>query len=167
VALDALRAMGGDIEITPRGEAGGEPFGDVRAAESSLRGIEIEPELVPGLIDELPILAVAASQAEGTTKVSGAGELRVKESDRIATMVAGLRALDVQIGEAPDGFQITGPAKLGEADIDSHGDHRVAMSFAVAALIARTDIRIRGWSSVDTSFPGFIETLGRARGMRR
>lgn len=166
-ALNVLREMGAKVEVTPVGEAGGEPFGDIRACDSSLKGVRVDPETIPALIDELPILAVAASQAEGTTTVSGAAELRVKESDRIATMIGGLTALGVAAEEVSDGFTIAGPTTLGEADIDAHGDHRVAMSFAVAALIARTDIRIRGWSSVETSFPGFIQTLARARGMRR
>ena len=166
-ALDALRAMGADIEVVQTAEVGGEAIGDITARESSLKGVQLDPHTVPSLIDEIPILAIAASQAEGATTISGAEELRHKESDRIATMVGGLRTLGADIEEAPDGFTITGPTALGEGDIDSHGDHRVAMSFAIAALIARTDIRIRGWSSVDTSFPSFIETLARARGMRR
>ena len=166
-ALDVLRAMGADIEIAQTAESGGEPIGDITARDSSLKGIEVDPRSIPWIIDEIPILAVAASQAEGTTTFSGAGELRLKESDRIATMATGLRTLGVEVSEAPDGFTIAGPTSLGEGDIDSQGDHRVAMSFAIAALIARTDIKIRGWSSVDTSFPGFIQTLARARGMRR
>jgi 3-phosphoshikimate 1-carboxyvinyltransferase len=159
--------MGADIEVTQTGESGGEPSGDIRVQESALHGVDIASEKIPTLIDEIPILAVAASQAEGATRVTGAAELRVKESDRIATMATGLRALGVDIEESPDGFTIDGPATLGEGDIDAHGDHRIAMSFAVAALIARTDIKIRGWSSVETSFPRFIETLAQARGMRR
>ena len=166
-ALEVLRDMGGQIEQTPTGDAGGEPVGDIRIQASRLKGVAVDPRIVPGLIDEIPILAVAASQAEGTTTITGASELRLKESDRIATMTDGLSALGTKIDALPDGLEITGPATLGEGDIDARGDHRIAMSFAVAALIARTDIRIRGWSSVDTSFPGFIETLGRARGMRR
>jgi 3-phosphoshikimate 1-carboxyvinyltransferase len=166
-AFKVLRAMGGDIEIEEKGEDGGEPFGDVRARASELQGVAVDPAVVPALIDEIPILAIAATQAEGETSFTGAEELRVKESDRIDTLATALRTLDVQVEALPDGLRIEGPATLGEGDVDARDDHRIAMSLAVAALIARTDIRIRGWSSVDTSFPGFIETLGRARGMRR
>jgi 3-phosphoshikimate 1-carboxyvinyltransferase len=166
-ALDVLREMGGKIHEEPTGDEGGEPVGDIRIEASRLSGVRVDPRAIPALIDEIPILAVAATQAEGTTTFTGAEELRLKESDRIATMAEGLAALGTDITALPDGLEIKGPVTLGEGDIDAQGDHRIAMSFAVAALIARTDIRIRGWSSVDTSFPGFIETLSRARGLRR
>jgi 3-phosphoshikimate 1-carboxyvinyltransferase len=166
-AFDVLRAMGGDIAIDETGEDGGEPFGNVRARASELKGVSVDPSVVPALIDEIPILAIAATQAEGQTSFAGAAELRVKESDRIDALTTALRILNVQVEALPDGLLIEGPATLGEGDVDARGDHRIAMSLAVAALIARTDIRIRGWSSVETSFPGFIETLGKARGLRR
>ena len=166
-ALDVLRSMGARITTEVTSEAGGEPVGTIRTEASELKGVTVDPAVVPSLIDEVPILAVAASQAEGTTVITGAEELRVKESDRIVSMAEGLRALGARVEALPDGLEIDGPVELGEGDIDSHGDHRVAMSFAVAALIARTDVRIRGWRSVETSFPRFVETLSAARGLRR
>jgi 3-phosphoshikimate 1-carboxyvinyltransferase len=166
-AFGVLRDMGADIEIETTGEDGGEPYGNVHVCASELKGVTVDPSLVPALIDEIPILAIAATQADGETSFSGASELRVKESDRIDALATALRTLGVELEVRADGMTIEGPTTLGEGDVDARGDHRIAMSLAVAALIARTDIRIRGWSSVDTSFPGFIETLGRARGLRR
>jgi 3-phosphoshikimate 1-carboxyvinyltransferase len=163
-ALDALRSMGADIEWTVTEESGGEPIGDVHVRSSELVGSVISGDVVPGLIDEVPILAVAATHATGTTEISGAAELRVKESDRIATVAAGLRALGAQVEDLPDGLRITGPAKLTGGEIGSHGDHRVAMSFAIAALVARDNVRVKGWSSVNTSFPEFLDVLATAQG---
>lgn len=166
-ALDVLRAMGGKIETEITSEEGGEPVGTITTLGSELHGVAVDEAAVPTLIDEIPILAVAATQAEGVTSIAGAEELRLKESDRIETIAQGLRRLGANVETTWDGLVIEGPTKLGEGDIDAHADHRVAMSFAIAALVARTDIRIRGWSSVETSFPDFIQTLGRARGLRR
>ncbi|MGQ4583527.1 3-phosphoshikimate 1-carboxyvinyltransferase [Lysobacter sp. F60174L2] len=166
--LQALRLMGADIrEENPR-EQGGEPVADLVVRHAVLRGIEVPEALVPDMIDEFPALFIAAACADGRTVVRGAAELRVKESDRIATMAAGLRALGVAIEETPDGAVIEGRAGKGvlfdRGEVDSHGDHRIAMSFAIAAQLARGEVRIRDTANVATSFPGF-ETLATRTGM--
>jgi len=154
--LEALRLMGADIRIENQGESGGEAVGDLVVRHAPLHGIELPEALVPDMIDEFPALFVAAAVAKGRTVVRGAAELRVKESDRIATMATGLRALGVQIEETPDGAIIDGGAIQG-GTVDSHGDHRIAMSFAVAGLVARAAITIGDCANVATSFPGFLE----------
>ncbi|WP_064748199.1 3-phosphoshikimate 1-carboxyvinyltransferase [Lysobacter firmicutimachus] len=162
--LAALRLMGADIvEQNPRSE-GGEPVADLRVRHAPLRGVEVPQALVPDMIDEFPALFVAAALAQGRTVVSGAAELRVKESDRIASMAAGLRALGARIEETPDGAIIDGGALHG-GEVDSLGDHRIAMSFAVAAQCARGAVRIGDVANVATSFPGF-EALAAQAGMR-
>jgi 3-phosphoshikimate 1-carboxyvinyltransferase len=164
-ALEILRDMGADLEWTVDEEVGGEPRGTITARYSHLTGSDIAPEVVPRAIDEFPILAVVASQAEGTTRISGAGELRVKESDRIRTTTAGLEALGVRVATTDDGMIVQGPADLGGGEVDAEGDHRIALAFAVAGLVAG-DVRVKGWSAVETSFPEFLDVLGRARGRR-
>ncbi|WP_333681228.1 3-phosphoshikimate 1-carboxyvinyltransferase [Dyella sp.] len=154
--LEALRLMGADIRIENQGESGGEAVGDLVVRHAPLHGIELPEALVPDMIDEFPALFVAAAVAQGRTVVRGAAELRVKESDRIATMAAGLRALGVRIEETPDGAIIDG-GTIGGGAVDSHGDHRIAMSFAVAGLVARDAITIGDCANVATSFPGFLE----------
>lgn len=161
--LDALRMMGADIEVTGRSEEGGEPVADLRVRHAPLRGIDVPVGLVPDMIDEFPALFAAAAAASGITRVSGAHELRVKESDRIATMAAGLRALGVAVDEAEDGALITGSLLQG-GRVDSHGDHRIAMSLAVAAQCAQGDVHVDDVDNVATSFPGFVE-LARSVGM--
>ncbi|SDY23222.1 3-phosphoshikimate 1-carboxyvinyltransferase [Lysobacter sp. yr284] len=162
--LSALRLMGADIvEENPRSE-GGEPVADLRVRHARLRGVDVPQALVPDMIDEFPALFVAAAVAQGRTVVSGAAELRVKESDRIATMAVGLRALGVAIEETPDGAIIDGGGLRGGA-VESHGDHRIAMSFAVAAQLAAGEVRIGDVANVATSFPGF-EALAATAGMR-
>ncbi|MFN2586554.1 MAG: 3-phosphoshikimate 1-carboxyvinyltransferase [Actinomycetota bacterium] len=163
-AFDVLRRMGADLTVAGTGESGGEPRGDVTARTSQLAATTIDPGEVPGLIDELPVLAIAASQAEGRTIVQGAGELRLKESDRIAAMVGGLVSLGARAEETSDGFVIEGPASLTGGAVDSSGDHRVAMSFAIAGLVSHEGVRVGRWSCVDTSFPGFLDVLGKAQG---
>jgi 3-phosphoshikimate 1-carboxyvinyltransferase len=163
-ALDVLRRMGADLVVSETGESGGEPRGDVVARASELTATTIEPEEVPRLIDDLPVLAVAASQATGRTEVRGAAELRVKESDRIAAMVEGLAAIGAAAEESADGFAVSGPASLTGGAVDSRGDHRVAMSFALAGLVSAEGVKVSRWSCVDTSFPGFLDVLGRAQG---
>ncbi len=154
--LQALRLMGGDIAESNRREAGGEVIADLRVRHAPLHGIDVPVQLVPDMIDEFPALFVAAAAADGITRVTGAAELRVKESDRIAVMAKGLRALCIAIDETPDGAVIHGGVvKGGEAD--SAGDHRCAMSFCVAGLIAREPLRVLDCANVATSFPGFIE----------
>jgi 3-phosphoshikimate 1-carboxyvinyltransferase len=151
--LDALKLMGADIEAQNLREEGGEPVADLRIRSAPLRGIEVPEHLVPDMIDEFPILFIAAACATGTTVVRGAAELRVKESDRIATMATGLRALGIVVDETPDGavIQFTG------GEILSHGDHRIAMSFVVAAQRASAAVMVRDCANVATSFPGFAE----------
>jgi 3-phosphoshikimate 1-carboxyvinyltransferase len=161
--LRTLAAMGADLDVEPAGEWGGEPVGTIRARSSSLRGVVVAESEIPSLIDELPILAVLATQACGRTLIQGAGELRVKESDRIATMAAGLNDLGAEVEVLPDGLAISGPTPLRAAEVDSHGDHRVAMSLAVAGLIAQGPVTVAGWDCVDTSYPGFLSALGALR----
>lgn len=153
--LNILQAMGANIEIQNSREAGGEPVADLHIKASRLRGIDIPPDQVPLAIDEFPVIFVAAANAEGTTVLKGAEELRVKESDRIAVMAQGLKAIGVDAKETPDGMVIRGGAYHG-GEIDSHGDHRIAMAFAMAALGASGEIRIRNCDNVATSFPNFI-----------
>jgi 3-phosphoshikimate 1-carboxyvinyltransferase len=160
--LHVLRAMGADITEEHAGEQGGEPVADLVVCAAPLRGIAVPREHVADMIDEFPALFVAAACAEGVTVVSGAAELRVKESDRIATMAAGLRALGIAVDETPDGATIHGGALRGGA-VDSHGDHRIAMAFAVAGQCAEGALRIGDVANVATSFPGF-DALARGAG---
>jgi len=153
--LHVLRAMGADIREENRREQGGEIVADLIVRHAVLHGIEVPLEHVPDMIDEFPILFVAAAAAKGTTTIRGAAELRVKESDRIATMGAGLRALGISIEETPDGAIIEG-GRFEGGEVESQGDHRVAMSFAVAGSIAGNPIRIADCANVATSFPGFL-----------
>ena len=154
--LRVLRRMGADIVAVPRGEAGGWPVADLQVRHAPLRGIEVPEADVPDMIDEFPALFVAAACATGRTTVRGASELRVKESDRIAAMAAGLRALGVRVDERPDGACIHG-GRLQGGRVDSRGDHRVAMAFAVAAQRAEGEVRIDDVANVATSFPGFVD----------
>jgi 3-phosphoshikimate 1-carboxyvinyltransferase len=166
--LDVLRAMGGNIEILNPRASGAEPVADLKVHASALRGIRVPVELVPLAIDELPVLFVAAACAEGETVVTGAEELRVKESDRIAAMSAGFTALGVTHDVLPDGMRIEGrgdgPAFSG-GEVDSFGDHRIAMSFTIASLRAAKTLSIRDVANVATSFPGFV-ALARSVGLR-
>ena len=152
--LAALRLMGADIREENASEQGGEAVVDLLVRHAPLRGAEIPVELVPDMIDEFPALFVAASAAGGVTVVRGAAELRVKESDRLAAMSTGLRSLGIEVDETPDGATIFGGRVRGGA-IDSRGDHRIAMSFAVAGLIADGAVTIGDCANVATSFPGF------------
>lgn len=161
--LHALRAMGADIREENRQEQGGEPVADLVVRHARLRGIEVPVEVVPDMIDEFPALFIAAACASGRTVVRGASELRVKESDRIATMAAGLRALGISVEETSDGAVIEG-GRLRGGTVESHGDHRIAMSFAVAAQLADGEVRISDVANVATSFPGFVE-LAHGAGM--
>ncbi|HET6432394.1 3-phosphoshikimate 1-carboxyvinyltransferase [Dyella sp.] len=158
--LTALRLMGADISVENEGESGGEPVGDLRVRYAPLHGVELPEALVPDMIDEFPALFIAAAAAEGTTVVRGAAELRVKESDRLASMARGLRTVGVVVDEQPDGAVIRG-GRIGGGAVDSHGDHRIAMSFAVAGLRAAAPIRIGDCGNVATSFPGFMMLANR------
>jgi 3-phosphoshikimate 1-carboxyvinyltransferase len=155
--LDMLRLMGAQIDVVARPAAGPEPLADITVRASALRGAAIPPELVPLAIDELPVLFIAAACASGETLVTGAEELRVKESDRLAAMATGLRVLGVQCELLPGGIRIQG-GPLGGGRIDSHGDHRVAMAFAVASVRASGAIEIDDVANVATSFPDFPAT---------
>ncbi len=158
--LDVLRAMGANIQTLNPRQSGAEPVADLLIHASELRGIRVPVELVPLAIDELPVLLIAAACAAGETIVTGAEELRVKESDRIAAMSAGLRALGVAHSVLPDGMRLEGRgdgAMFSGGEVDSFGDHRIAMSFAVASLRAAKPIVIRDVANVATSFPGFVE----------
>lgn len=157
--IGILQAMGADLTLEREREQGGEPVADIRVRSSRLRGIDVDPSLVSLAIDEFPVLFVAAAAAHGRTRFSGIGELRVKESDRIAAMSAGLRALGVTVDETEDGACVTGGSLSGGV-VDSHGDHRIAMSLAVAGSIATDTVTVRGVDNVDTSFPGFAACLG-------
>ncbi|MEP6633599.1 MAG: 3-phosphoshikimate 1-carboxyvinyltransferase [Luteimonas sp.] len=160
--LHVLRAMGADIVECNLAELGGEPVADLRVRHAPLHGIEVPGERVPDMIDEFPALFVAAACASGTTVVRGAAELRVKESDRLAAMATGLRSLGIVVEETADGAAVQG-GRLRSGAIDSRGDHRVAMAFAVAGQAATGDVRIDDIANVATSFPGF-ETLARQAG---
>ena len=160
--LHALRLMGADITEENPAEQGGEPVADLVVRHAPLKGARIPEALVPDMIDEFPALFVAAAAAEGQTVVTGAAELRVKESDRLAAMATGLRTLGVQVDETEDGATIHGGAVLGSGTIESHGDHRIAMAFAIAGQLTDGEVRINDVANVATSFPGFDSLAGGA-----
>lgn len=160
--IDILRLMGANIELLNEREVGGEPVADIRIQSANLQGIDIPEHLVPLAIDEFPVIFVAAACAEGVTRLTGAEELRVKESDRIQVMADGLLALGIDAQPTEDGIVIVGKGEQATcftqaAAIESHHDHRIAMSFSVAALRAAGDIRILECDNVATSFPNFVE----------
>ncbi len=167
--LDLLLQMGGlAAQAFDLGTAGdgdedeadaGEPVGELAVRAADLHGIEVGGDVVVRAIDEFPIFTVLATQAEGTTTVRDAGELRVKESDRIATAAAELRKMGAKIEERPDGMVVHGPAKLRGAEVDCHRDHRLAMALAVAGLVADGQTIVRGAEAIDDSFPGFVEAM--------
>lgn len=167
--LELLLAMGADIRVIDRRDDGPEPIGTLIVRPSRLRGIEVPAHVVPLAIDEFPVFFIAAACAEGPSLLRGAEELRVKESDRLAVMAEGLRALGVAHDLLPDGMRLAGRSGAGPVfrggAVDSHGDHRIAMSFAVASLQAAGDIRIADVANVATSFPGFAD-LARGIGLR-
>jgi 3-phosphoshikimate 1-carboxyvinyltransferase len=158
--LGVINSMGAMVVEDSYEVVGMEPRGNLLAKGATLGGIEVEGWRVPSLIDELPLLAVVGTQAEGVTRVSGAGELRHKESDRIGAIVGELRKMGAEIEEEPDGFRVKGRVKLKGARVSSHGDHRIAMSLAVAALCAEGQTVIEDWECVNISFPGFEDLLG-------
>jgi len=165
--LDILHRMGARIEIENARSSGAEPVADLRVHASALRGVVVPAQLVPLAIDELPVLFIAAACARGETVVSGAEELRVKESDRIAAMAGGLQAMGVEHTVTPDGMRIRGQpdgAAFRGGEVDSLGDHRIAMAFSIASLRAAAPIAVRDTANVATSFPGFV-ALARAAGL--
>ena len=165
--IEMLQLMGADIRVHPkaRESASGEPIADIEVHRSRLKGIKVPESLVPLSIDEFPVFFIAAACAEGETLVRGALELRVKESDRLAAMAQGLTLLGVENQLLADGLWLRGVDHFGGGTIDSHGDHRIAMSFAVASLKARAPIEILDVANVATSFPGFV-TLARTAGLQ-
>lgn len=157
--LKAVQAMGGKVQLLNRRMTGGEPAADILVTSSSLHGAAIEGSLIPALIDELPVIAVMAAMADGTTVIRDAAELKVKESNRIAVMVENLSAMGADISGTDDGMIIRGGRPLHGAQIDAFEDHRIAMSFAVAALTADGTTAINGSDCVQISYPGFYEDL--------
>ncbi|HLA51257.1 MAG TPA: 3-phosphoshikimate 1-carboxyvinyltransferase [Thermodesulfobacteriota bacterium] len=158
--IDILQAMGGDLKIINQREISGEPVGDIMIKSTKLKGIEIKGDIIPRAIDELPIAAVAAAFAEGTTTIKDAKELKVKETDRIESMTSELRRIDVKVTPLPDGMTIEGGKRpIGNDNCNSWGDHRVAMSMIVAGLASEKGITISNTDCIDTSFPGFMELL--------
>lgn len=162
--LEALSRMGARIAVERRPDIAGEEWGDVTVEGGPLEGVELGGELIPRLIDELPVLCVLACVAAGETRIRDAAELRVKESDRIATMAGELGRLGARVEALPDGLVVQGGGALRGATVDAHGDHRVAMALAVAGLLAAGDTRIRGAECVDISYPDFWRQLD---GLRR
>jgi 3-phosphoshikimate 1-carboxyvinyltransferase len=157
--LDVLRRMGADVDVS----SGADGSATVRVRGTQLVATDIEPDEVAGLVDEIPALAVAAALAEGVTTIRGAGELRVKESDRIATTAEMLRAFGASVDELEDGLVVSGGARLTAAQVDSRGDHRIAMSAAIAATAAQGTSTIGGFAAVATSYPGFLADLAACR----
>ena len=158
--LDVLERMGARVSVFERRRVGGEPVASVQVQPGELVATEIGADEVPGLVDELPLVALLASHARGETRVSGAAELRVKETDRIEAVTDGLRPLGARIHSKPDGWTITGvPARLRGGRVDARGDHRIAMLGAVAGLASREGVEVEGAETVAISFPGFYELL--------
>lgn len=157
--LEAVKAMKGKVELVDYRHYGEEPVADLLIESSSLKGINISKEWIPKIIDELPLLAVIASQAEGMTKVTDANELRVKETDRIKTIVSELRKVGVNIEELVDGFIILGKQEILGGIVSTHGDHRIGMAMAIAGLIAKDPISIENTEAIGISYPNFFKDL--------
>jgi 3-phosphoshikimate 1-carboxyvinyltransferase len=158
--LTILERMGAAVEIEPRGETGGEPVADLRVRPAALRGTEVGGAEIPLAIDELPLVALAACFAEGTTTIRDAEELRRKESDRVETVCAALRALGGTAVPTADGMVVTGTGGLRGGTVSSHGDHRIAMLGAVAGLASREGVEVEGMDAAAVSYPGFERDLG-------
>jgi 3-phosphoshikimate 1-carboxyvinyltransferase len=157
--LDCLEEMGAEMVVSHQTEQGAESIGDIRLVYNGrLKGIDVPESRIPDMIDELPLLMALAATAEGLTRIRGAAELRVKESDRLAVMAAGLQRLGVELKEYPDGIDIRG-GRISGADVESAGDHRCAMSFAVLGLLASVPVHIREAEYIATSYPGFINDM--------
>lgn len=157
--IDVLLEMGANIEVTETGTEAGEPIGDIRVQYSKLRGTEIGGDIVVRMIDEFPVLMVAALYSKGETVVRDAKELRVKETDRIAVMAQELRKLGAEIEEREDGFRIVGKQNLMGTTVDGHDDHRIAMSLTIAGLLADEMTVVTDAKCASDSFPGFAQTL--------
>ena len=163
--LDVLRALGAEVDVRQTGEDSGEPVGAVTVRGQRLRGVRVGGSLIPRVIDELPVLCVIATAAEGETVISDAAELRVKESDRIAVIARGLRALGGEVEERPDGLTVYG-SRLRGGRVGSAGDHRIAMAFAVAGLLAGGPVTVEGAESIKVSFPEFGRVLQEVTGQK-
>jgi 3-phosphoshikimate 1-carboxyvinyltransferase len=159
--ITALREMGADIELNEQRNLSGEPVADIRVRHAALRSISLRGAQIPGIIDELPLLALVASQASGRTEVRDAGELRLKESDRIESTAAMLDALGLQLETSADGFTIDGPQQVQGGNIDSRCDHRIAMSGVVASLLTRELVRVSDMDCIAVSYPGFEQEIAR------
>jgi 3-phosphoshikimate 1-carboxyvinyltransferase len=162
--LDVLQRMGATVTIEHERLEAGEPLATVSVRGQALRPVEISAKEVPRLVDELPLVVLLATQAQGTSNIRGAAELRVKETDRIAAVAGELRRLGARIEELPDGFVVSGPSTLRGTEVDSHGDHRMAMMLAVAGSIAAGDTVVAGAEAAGVSFPGFAEVFRRLGG---
>ncbi|EHQ88177.1 3-phosphoshikimate 1-carboxyvinyltransferase [Desulfosporosinus youngiae] len=162
--LDVLRAMGADIELLDSSEICGEPRATLRVRPAKLKGIEISGDMIPRLIDEIPILAVAASLAEGETVIRDAAELRVKETDRISTVVKGLNALGAKVEELPDGMRIQGQTTLYGGQASSFGDHRLAMAWAISGMLSREGVSVEDMEAADVSYPEFLTVIKKVAG---
>lgn len=165
--LSVLKRMGADIKLSNKSMEGGEPVADILITPSRLKGISIRGKSIPLLIDEIPVLAVAATQAKGRTIIRNAGELRVKETDRIKSMVTGLKKMGADISDLKDGMIINGPTRLKGANLDSYGDHRTAMAFVIAGLIAEGETIVHDTECINTSFPEFVSTIKKLGGSVR
>lgn len=162
--LDALESMGARIARSGAAPVAGEPVADLTARSTALRGAHVGGPMIPRLIDEVPVLAVAACMAQGRTRITDAAELRVKESDRIRAVAIELGKLGARVTEAPDGLEIEGGARLRGACVRSGGDHRVAMALCVAGLVADGETVVEDTECIGTSYPGFIESLNALSG---
>ena len=161
--IDVLHRMGADLQVKDEEIISEEPRANILVRSSKLKGIKISGEIIPRIIDEIPIIAVAATQAEGTTEIRGAEELRIKESDRISTISSELKKMGAVVKELEDGMVIKGPSALKGATVKSYGDHRVAMALAMAGLIAEGETIIEDTACIETSFPGFEKILNQIR----
>jgi 3-phosphoshikimate 1-carboxyvinyltransferase len=161
--FETFKEMGADLVISNRRDAGGEPVGDITARYGPLKGVEVPPQRAPSMIDEYPILAAVAAFAEGKTVMRGIGEMRVKESDRIALMAKALSDSGVDIEEEPEGMIVRGAGKppRGGATVVTHGDHRIAMSNLVLGMAAERTVTVNEPEMIATSFPGFVEMMRR------
>jgi len=158
---ETLQAMGADIEYENAREIAGEPVADIHVRASALNGVDVPPERAPSMIDEYPVLAIAAAFAQGTTTMQGLGELRVKESDRLAAVAAGLKAIGVSVEEGADSLSVTGGAGTvpGGGTVKTHLDHRIAMAFLVAGLGADAAVKVDDGAMIATSFPNFFDLM--------
>ncbi len=158
--IDTLIEMGASIEILNRRVSGGEDIADLRVRHSALKGVEVPAERAPSMIDEYPILSVAAAFAEGTTRMNGIGEMRVKESDRVAVMARGLADNGVGVEEGPEHLIVHGRGRVaGGGRVATHLDHRIAMAFLVMGLATKSPVRIDDAAPIATSFPGFVDLM--------